>query len=104
MLQMPSQLVESIKIDKISKFGDPKKSPRNLCVQFNSQKEKDEVRYHGANPTGTGYSMFEQFPPEIVDQRRKLVKIMKEKKLNEPSSKIKLVYNKLYVKGELYQT
>ncbi|KAH3753329.1 hypothetical protein DPMN_032700 [Dreissena polymorpha] len=56
------------------------------------------VRREWKHLSGTGCQMFEQFPPEVVEKRRKLVPKMKDAKKEGKRSWI--VYDTLYVDGK----
>ncbi|KAK6168505.1 hypothetical protein SNE40_001022 [Patella caerulea] len=103
IMKLPAKMVSEFQLERVNRFGDRRKSPRKICVQFLNRKDKDEVRYNAKVLKDTNHFVYEQFPTEIEDQRRKLVKVMKQKRLEEPGIKMKLVYNKLYINGSEYK-
>ena len=64
-------------------------------------KQRQDVRGKSRALKGTNYHINEQFPPEINNERKELVKVMKEKR--QQGHKTRLVYNNLYVEDILYK-
>ncbi|XP_052762354.1 uncharacterized protein LOC128204998 [Mya arenaria] len=71
---------------------------RNIVAKFTFFKDREVVRRQWKHLAGTGCQMFEQFPPEVLDKRRRLVPKMKEARKDGHRSWI--VYNTLYVDGK----
>lgn len=102
-LKMSEQQVANISIERAHRLGriqDPRK-PRPVVVKFSNFNAKVEVIGQGYKLKGSDYSMFEQFPREIVARRRLLYPIMKEFK--EKKIKVRLSVDKLYINDELYR-
>ena len=71
-------------------------------LQINStyKKDKEYVKSFRANINETQYYIHDQYPPEIVEQRKNLLPILKKAKTDKKDAYIK--YNKLFVGGNLY--
>ena len=50
---------------------------------------------------GTNFSVFQQYPQAIVEQRRRLVPVMNDARRR--GKKACISYNKLYIDGALYE-
>ena len=75
--------------------------PRPLIAKFMYHKDKEFVISHAKNLLGTDFPVARDFPKEIVDKQKLLVPILKEAKKNGHDSK--LVYDKLYINGQLHR-
>jgi hypothetical protein len=74
--------------------------PRKIVAKFSAFKQREEVRGLAKNLKDTNYFVNEQFPPEIVEQRKKLLPTMK--KARSDGKKAYISYNKLYIDGKLW--
>ena len=59
--------------------------------------DRERVRREWKHLRGTNFYMYEQFPREVTDKRRKLVKKMKEAR--DQGKRAWIVYDTLYVDG-----
>ena len=101
-MKIPQERVDNISIDRIHRFSQSYRGkPRRIVAKFTHYKDKEEVCSFAKNLKDSEFFVYDQYPPEIQEQRRRLVQIMKEKKRQDPSARVKLVYNKLYVNGTL---
>lgn len=102
-LKMTEAQVTEAVIDKTHRLGQEKdkEKPRPVVVRFLHAKSKDEVLGRGWNLKGTDFSMFQQYPREIVDRRRVLIPIMKEYK--KKKQKARVVRDKLYINNQLFR-
>ncbi|WAR17435.1 hypothetical protein MAR_032029 [Mya arenaria] len=71
---------------------------RNIVCKFTDFKDREAVRKQGFLLKGSRQFISEQFPPEIMDIRRKLVPKLKEAK--KDGKRAWLVYDTLYVDGK----
>lgn len=72
-------------------------SNRNIVAKFAMFKERELVRRQSGTLKGSGHFVFEQFPKEISQKRKKLVPFMKEKQ--KKSNRSWIAYDTLYVNG-----
>jgi len=69
-----------------------------LIYLFTYFKDRELVRKQWKNLSGTQFNVFEQFPPEVVAKRKKLVPKMKEARRQGKKSWI--VFDTFYVDGK----
>ena len=73
-----------------------------IVAKFSDYKQRQDVKSRSRTPKVTTCFINEQFPPEIFEQRKELIKVMKEKK--NSGHRTRLVYNKLYIDGVVYKS
>lgn len=102
-LKMAEDELAKVAIEITHRIGQIKAdgTPRPVVVKFATFEHKLEVLAQGHKLKGSHYSMFEQFPREIVDRRRVLVPIMKTHKARK--AKTRLVVDKLYIDNQLFR-
>jgi hypothetical protein len=101
-MKMPTDQAKEVKFERVHRAG-PKLSHnrhRRIVAKFSNYKQREAVRSLGRNLAGSNFYVHEQFPPEIVDQRKKLYPIMK--KARDEKKNAYISYNKLYIEGKLY--
>ena len=76
------------------------KKPRPIIAKFSFYKNKEFILSNVLILAGTVFGISQDFPQEIVEVRRGLVKVLKEAK--KEGSDAKLVYDKLYINGQRY--
>ncbi|XP_052820392.1 uncharacterized protein LOC128246240 [Mya arenaria] len=98
-LKIAKETVESIRFERVHRTpGQPIAGKvRNIVAKFTFFQERELVRREWKHLKGTQFHMFEQFPKEVTNKRRGLVKKMKE--FREKGKKAWLVYDTLYVDG-----
>jgi hypothetical protein len=69
-------------------------------VKFGSYRVRENVRTQAKKLARTGYSIQEQFPKKIQEERRKLYPVMNEAKRN--GQRVSLVKDKLYINGRVH--
>lgn len=101
-LKLPAATVEEITFHRVHRLPskDPKKPPP-IIVKFEKYKHKELVKSRGNQLKNTTYGMYDQFPKQIQDRRRKLVPMMK--RFREEGKRATLSVDKLYVDGTLYR-
>lgn len=101
-LQMPEEQIGKAVIERAHRLGRTKEQgkSRAIVVNFQNYKAKANVMGQGKKLKGSHFSMFDQFPREIVERRRVLYPIMKEHK--EKKVKVRLNMDKLYINNQLY--
>ncbi|KAK3105279.1 hypothetical protein FSP39_021534 [Pinctada imbricata] len=94
---------ENIKFGNVHRFGKFKgRHPRPIVARFLHQKEMKLVKDNAYRLKGSNMGINEQYPASIEDKRRELYPVMKNLKRN-PNNKVRLVRDKLFVNGQLYQ-
>ena len=88
------------RIGRKEKEDGSKKKPRPIVAKFHQFTDKERIRRESHRLKDTDYGISEQFPKEIADKRRILVKIMKHKK--SQGETVRLAYDKLYVNNKEY--
>ena len=83
---------------RIGTYSNDKVRP--IVAKFVYYPDRERVRKSARELKGTQYGIGEQFPPEILDIRRKLVPIMKKAKEDGHDAYINI--NKLYIDNHLY--
>lgn len=99
-LKMDATQVGSLKFDRVHRITGSR-TPRVIVAKFNEFQQRQLVKGMAKNLRGTNFYINEQFPPEIVAERKELTKVMKKKR--EEGNEVRLVYNKLYVNNRLYR-
>jgi hypothetical protein len=74
--------------------------PRPIIAKFTFFKDKYFVLSKANNLAGSKYGLSEDFPKEIVQVRKSLLPHLKEGR--KKGEKAKLVFDKLYVDGQIY--
>jgi len=92
-------VVDSIKFERVHRSpGSPTPGKvRNIVAKFTFFKERELVRKLWKQLDGSVYRVFEQFPQEVIEKRRKLVPQMKEAR--RLGKRAYLAYDTLYING-----
>ena len=99
--------IDSIIFDRVHRLGrlkhDPQNNPRPIVAKFEKYTDREYIRKAGIdlNKRRNGYSIREQFPPEIEERRKLLYPVMRRYMEND-ENKVYLVRDKLYINGQLY--
>ena len=97
-MKVGKECVDRMKFERVHRMGMRKPDrARNIVAKFHNFKDKDAVKRCGKELKGTVYSMYEQFPNEIVEIRRKLVPKMKE--AQKEGKRAWISYDTLYIDG-----
>ena len=99
-LRMEETQINSVKFDRVHRIAGSR-TPRVIVAKFNEYQQRQLVRGMSKNLRGTNFYINEQYPPEVVSERKELIRIMKRKR--EEGHEVRLVYNKLYVDNRLYR-
>lgn len=102
-LKIPEDEAESIEIERAYRSGIRKGSkPKNIVVTFKDFKTKQFVKSFKVNvdSKATGLYMHDQYPSDVVAQRKRLIPIMKKARDDKKEAYIK--YNKLIIDGKIY--
>lgn len=100
-LHMPDVRLQNMKTDRIQRIGQriPNK-PRKILVAFADINDKNFVKSFRKHLEYTQMFMHDQYPPNVVAYRKKLVPILKCAKDGGKEAYIK--YNKLIVDGAVH--
>ena len=100
-LQVPDVRLKNMKIDRIQRIGPrlPNK-PRKILAACADNHDKNYVKSFRKHIEDTQLFMHDQYPPDVVAYRKKLVPILKSAKDDGKEAYIK--YNKLNVDGAVY--
>jgi hypothetical protein len=98
-LNIAKETADAIKFERVHRSpGEPTRGKtRSIIAKFSFFKDKEVVRRQWKHLDGTGFNVFEQFPPEVVAKRRKLLPKMKAERAKGKRSWI--AYDTLYVDG-----
>lgn len=97
-MRVAKEVVDNISFERVHRTGVKHDGKiRNIVAKFSLFKERELVRRQWKTLKDTPYSVFEQFPKEIVEKRRRLRSKVKEHK--EKGDDAWIAYDTLYVNG-----
>lgn len=103
-LQKKYKLEYEISFERVHRMGrwnEFSEHPRNMVAKFTYYKDREFIRIHAAQKLkGSNVLVNEQYPPEIVERRKKLYPVMRQVK--KEKKQVKLVRDVLYIEGEIY--
>lgn len=100
-LKLAQEKVTEIKFDRVQRTGTRLQNrPRKILAVFSDTRDKTYVKSFRRNLETTNKFMHDQYPPEVVAYRKKLVPFLKLAKDDGKDAYIK--YNKLIVDGRIY--
>lgn len=99
-LKIAKETAETIRFERVHRTPGHRLQgkTRNMVAKFSFFQDRELVRRQWKELRGTNFHMFEQFPKEVSDKRRKLVKKMKEAR--DAGKRAWIVYDTLYVDGK----
>ena len=103
-LKLKEEDIDEISIERAHRLGKQNANdgkPRPIIAKFTFHKNKESILSNARTLAGTVFGISQDFPREIVEIRRGLVKVLKEEKKRGRDAK--LVYDKLYIDGWLYK-
>lgn len=109
-LNQPEETIQNITFDRVHRIGRPKFDPvdgrsrsRPIVAKFQTYTDRELIRKEGIqlNMRRNGFSIREQYPPEIEARRKLLYPVMRNY-ARDDKNRVALVRDKLYVNGELY--
>ena len=89
------------RVHRIGKSNSNNSKPRPLIAKYTFHRDKEFVLSKAKNLRGTNFAVARDFPKEIVEKRKLLVPILKDAKNSGHDAN--LVYDKLYINGQLYR-
>ena len=97
-MKITKEQVEKISFEKVHRMGAKQNGRiRNIVAKFTLFKEREYVRKQWKTLEGSNYNVYEQFPKEVVEKRRRL-----QTKVREHGSKgytAWITYDTMYVNG-----
>jgi len=98
-LKVARETVEAMRFERVHRTpSQPVRGKvRTIVAKFTFFKDRETVRRQWPELQGTNFSVFEQFPPEVVDKRRRLQPKMKEAK--REGKRAWIAYDTLYIDG-----
>ena len=87
-------------VHRIGKSSHTDSKPGLPIAKFTYQKDKEFVFSHAMNLRDTKAAVARDFPKEIVDKRKLLLPSLKHAKKGHTAT---LVYNQLFINGQLYR-
>jgi hypothetical protein len=99
-LHLAQELVDQLKFERVHRFGSPVFKPRRIVARFTSFKDREAVRRNANKLKGSDIYISEQFPPEVMEERRKLWPEFKRCK--EQNIPCRLTFDKLFIRGQRY--
>ena len=101
-LNMDEEEASDISIERAHRLGKRKEDKqRPIIVKFSFHKDKERILSNAFKLAGTGFGISQDFPQEIVNIRKGLIKVMKDAK--KEGREAKLSYDKLYIDGQRYR-
>ena len=100
-LKIPRDRVAQIKLERVQRTGlKALNRSRKILAVFKDVRDKTYVKSFRKNLDQTNKFIHDQYPPEVVAYRKKLIPFMKRAKDDGKEAYIK--YNKLIVEGQIY--
>ena len=100
-LDLARDVVDEMKLERVHRLGPFSQNPnydRNIVYKCNLFADRELVRKRKFKLDKSTYYIHEQFPPEIVAKRRRLVPKLRDAKTEGKSAWIS--YDTLYVDGK----
>lgn len=99
-MKIQKEVADNIRFERVHRSpSEPQAGKtRSIVAKFTYFKDRELVRKQWKTLSGTRFNVFEQFPPEVVAKRKKLVPKMKEARRQGKKSWI--VYDTLFVDGK----
>ena len=102
-LKLKEDDMDGISIERAHRLGKRNVNSEKLhpiIAKFSFYKNKEFILSNARFLAGTVYRISQDFPREIVEIRRGLVRVLKDAK--KEGRDAKLVYDKLYINGQRY--
>ena len=98
-LKVARETVEAMRFERVHRTpSQPVRGKvRTIVAKFTFFKDRETVRRQWPELQGTNFSVFEQFPPEVVEKRRRLQPKLKEAK--REGKRAWIAYDTLYIDG-----
>ncbi|XP_060597999.1 uncharacterized protein LOC132751777 [Ruditapes philippinarum] len=94
--------IDTIRLQRAHRVGPFKAGKsRPIVAKFTEFHDREKVRRAAKELKGSNFGISEQFPKEIVEQRRKLIPIMLQARKDGKEAYLKV--DKLYINNQLYR-
>ena len=103
-LKTEEEDIDGISVERARRLGKRNANgdkPRPIIAMFTFHKDKELILSNARFLAGPDFGISQDFPREIVQIRKELVKVLKQAKKDGHNAK--LVYDKLYINGKRYQ-
>ena len=103
-LKMEEEDIVGMSVERAHRLGKRNANgdkPRPIIAKFTFHKDKELILSNARVLAGSDFGISQDFPREIVQIRKELVKVLKQAKKDGHDAK--LVYDKLYINGKRYQ-
>lgn len=102
-LKMAQEQIDAMKIERVHRMGNQlnanqSSGPRKIVCKFTLFKDRESIRRNSHALKGTKQFIYEQFPPDVAEKRRKLVPMLKQAKSEKKKAWIS--YDTLFVDGK----
>lgn len=94
--------VANLAFDRVHRMGPPGHQNRSIIAKMNPSSGKGKILANGRNLKGKQFRVFEQFPPEVQERRKRLMPLFKESKENPRVKKVSWSVDKLIVDGRVH--
>ena len=102
-LKLEEEDIDGISVERAHRLGKRNANgdkPRPIIAKFTFHKDKELILSNARFLAGSDFGISQDFPREIVQIRKELVKVLKQAKKDGHDAK---VYDKLYINGKRYQ-
>ena len=103
-LKLEEEDIDGISVERSHRLGKRNANgdkPRPIIAKFTFHKDKELILSNARFLAGSDFGISQDFPREIVQIRKELVKVLKQAKKDGHDAK--LVYGKLYINSKRYQ-
>lgn len=95
------EIDDTLVLERAHRIGKRKQGkPRPIVVKFNRFQQRETVRHSSSKLKDSRYSITEQYPKPIQENRKRLWPIYKEARAAK--KRVSMVRDKLYIEGQLY--
>ena len=97
-LEIPQVQVDEIPFDIAHRFSwRDNQKPRRIVAHFSKFKDLELIRTNSKKPRQTNIFIYEHYPPEVIEERRRL--LQEFKRCKRDGIPCRLTHNRLFVNG-----
>ena len=100
--EMNMQNSENVNFDRVHRTGPPGKQNRPIIAKLNPSSSKGSILHHGKNLKNKDFRVFEQFPQEVQERRKRLLPLFKKAKSDPSIKKVSWAVDKLIIDGRVH--
>jgi hypothetical protein len=98
-MRLAETTVAEMKFERVHRMGAMTAGKvRRVVAKFHAFKDKELVRKNGRALQGTNFSVYEQYPNDVVEKRRRLLPRMKAAR--DEGKRAWLSYDTLFIEGK----